>query len=103
MATEKDYQQLYDRIAALRETVSGRLASDLIQNPGLADALTKQIDDMLSAVVEADKKVPPPPDKGLAQLVGLGPEAAAELGATRIPQGVDVYDDTVASERIHAV
>ena len=47
MASEKDYQGLYDRIAALRDTVTSQLASDLISNPKLADALTKQIDDML--------------------------------------------------------
>jgi hypothetical protein len=50
MATAKDYQSLYDRIAALREQVTGRLSSDLIANPQLADALTKQIDDMLASV-----------------------------------------------------
>ena len=27
MATERDYQSLYDRIAALRDTVTGRLSS----------------------------------------------------------------------------
>lgn len=101
--TEQDYQDLYDRIAGLRETLVSRLASDLIQNPPLADALTKQIDDMLASVVAADAKVPPPPDKGLAQLIGLGPEAATEFGKTRIPPGVEPYDETVTSERILAV
>src|SRR5215469_5008927 len=103
MATEQEYQSLYDRIAALRETVTSRLASDLIANPQLADALTKQLDEMLQSVVDADSKAPPPPDKGLAQLVGVGPEAAAQLGATRIPPGVEPYDETVTSERIIAV
>ena len=56
MATERDYQGLYDRIAALRDTVASRLASDLITNPQLADALTKQIDDMLQSVVDADAR-----------------------------------------------
>ena len=45
----------------------------------------------------------PPPDKGLAQLVGVGPEAAADLGETRIPPAVEPYDETVTSERIVAV
>ena len=66
MATEKDYQALYDRIAALRETVTGRLSADLVSNPQLADALTKQIDDMLQSVVDTDSSTPPPPDKGPA-------------------------------------
>jgi hypothetical protein len=100
---EEEYQSLYDRIAALRETVTSRLASDLIQNPQLADALIRQIDEMLAKVVDADAKVPPPPDKGLAELIGLGPEAATQFGKTRIPPGVQPYDETVTSERIIAV
>ena len=103
MATGKDYQGLYDRIAALREQVTNRLGSDLISNPQLADALTKQIDEMLKSVVDTDSKTPPPPDKGLAQLIGIGSEAATELGATRIPPGVEAYDETITSERIIAV
>src|SRR5215831_15705461 len=103
MATERDYQSLYDRVAALRETVASRLSSDLIANPQLADAITKQIDDMLASVVDADQKAAPPPDKGLAALVGVGPEAAREFGTTRIPPGVEPYDETITSERIVAV
>ena len=103
MATEKDYQSLFDRIAALREQVTSQLGADLISNPQLADALTKQIDDMLESVVEADAKAAPPPDKGLAQLAGIGPDAAKELGVTRIPPGVEPYDETITSERIIAV
>jgi len=101
--TEHDYQNLYDRIAALRQQVTSRLSPDLIQNPQLADALTKQIDEILASVVSADAQAPPSPDKGLAQLIGIGPEAAAELGKTRIPPGVEVYDETVTSERVTAV
>ena len=103
MASEKDYQSLYDRIAALREQVTSRLGADLISNPQLADALTKQIDDMLQAVVDSDAKTPPPPDRGLAQLVGLGPDAAKDFGVTRVPPGVEPYDETITSERIVAV
>src|SRR6266849_7599417 len=103
MATEKEYQGLYDRIAALREQVTSKLSADLISNPQLADALTKQIDDMLASVVDADAKTTPPPDKGLAQLAGIGPEATAQFSDTRIPPGVIAYDDTITSERIMAV
>lgn len=103
MATERDYQSLYDRIAALRETVTGRLSADLVANPQLADALTKQIDDMLQNVVDADAKAPAPPDKGLAALAGVGPDAASDFGKTRIPPGVEAYDETITSERIIAV
>jgi hypothetical protein len=103
MACEKDYQSLYDRIAALRDLVTSRLGADLITNPQLGDALNKQIDDMLQSVIDADTKAPLPPDKGLAQLAGVGPDAATQLGQTRIPQGVEPYDETITSERIVAV
>jgi hypothetical protein len=103
MATEREYQSLFDRIAALRDTVTSRLAADLIVNPQLADALTKQIDDMLQSVVNADAKATPPPDKGLAALAGIGPDAATDFGKTRIPPGVEAYDETITSERIVAV
>src|SRR5579863_3123541 len=103
MALHKDNQGLYDRIAALREQVTDRLGSDLISNPQLADALTKQIDDMLKSVVETDAKTAPPPDRGLGALIGIGPEAATEIGATRVPPGIEAYDETITSERIMAV
>lgn len=103
MATQRDYQGLYDRIAALREQVTGRLAGDLISNPQLADALTKQIDDLLASVVTADSRTPAPPDNGLASLAGIGPEASREIGTARIPPGVEPYDETITSERIMAV
>src|SRR5579863_2545121 len=103
MALHKDNQGLYDRIAALREQVTDRLGSDLISNPQLADALTKQIDDMLKSVVETDAKTAPPPDRGLGALIGVGPEAAKDFGVTRVPPGVEPYDETITSERIVAV
>jgi hypothetical protein len=103
MATERDYQDFIDRLGALRAMLADRLSGQLIQNPTLADAITKQLDDLEAAVVAADQAVPPPPDKGLAQLVGVGPEAASALGQTRLPQEVRPYDETVNSERIVAV
>lgn len=103
MSNERDYQALYDRIAALRQQVTDKLGADLIVNPQLADALTKQIDDMLQSVVDSDAKATPPPDKGLSALAGVGPDAATEFGATRMPPGVEPYDETITSERIIAV
>jgi len=103
MATERDYQGLYDRVAALRETVANRLSADLVANPQLADAITKQIDDMLQGAVDADAKVVPPPDKGLAALAGVGSDAVKDFGLTRMPPGVEPYDETITSERIVAV
>lgn len=104
MTTEGQVQDLLDRVAALQGTViRERLADELIKHPDLGDALVKQISELFDAVVLADNQQPPPPDKGLAQLVGVGPEAAADLRQTRLPHGVEPYDEAVASERIVAV
>jgi len=103
MANERDYQELFDRLAGLREKVTDIHSADFISNPQLADALMKQIDDLLAAAVTQDEKTAPPPDKGLAQLAGVGPDAADKFGKTRIPQGVEPYDDQITSERIVAV
>jgi hypothetical protein len=103
MATQRDYQSLFDRVAALREQVANNLSADLVSNPQLADALTKQIDDLLASVVTADGGTPPPPDAGLSALAGVGPSASSDFGDTRVPPGVTAYDDTITSERIMAV
>ena len=103
MAKESDYQQMLDRLGALRDTVADRLSGDLITNPGLADVFKKQIDDMQQALADADAAAPLPPDKGLAELVGVGPGAADQFGKIRIPHGVEPYDEQITSERLVAV
>lgn len=103
MLTEQEYQDRIDRLHALREQVADRLSGSLVSNPALAEEINNQIDDLVSAAVRADGSTPTPPDLGLAQLVGLGPEAATSLGETMTSQGVTPYDDNVNSERIVAV
>src|SRR5262245_39015690 len=103
MATEQEYQSLYDRVAALMEKAADLRSAELISNPQVADALIKQINDLLESAVDTDKKVTPPPDKGLAALAGIGPDASPEFGKTRVPPGVEPYDETINSERIVAV
>jgi hypothetical protein len=103
MANENDYQQLLDRLAALRDGMTSRFAGDLVGNPSLADALKQQVDDILTSVMKQDMQAKLPPDRGLAQLVGIGSEAADEFGKTRIPQGVEPYDEQITSERLVAV
>jgi hypothetical protein len=101
--TQRDLDELHGRIAALRAQLANNLASDLTENPQLADSLVKQVDDMLAAVVREDAEAPLQPDRGLAELVGLGPTAASDLGQTWMPSGVEPYDETITSERILAI
>lgn len=103
MATEQGTQDLFDRVAGLREQLVKQLGADLISNPQLAEALVRQVDDLVATAMQAQADEPPPPDLGIAQLAGIGPEAAQELGETRLPPGVRPYDEAVVSERVVAV
>ena len=103
MATEKQYQDLVNRVAALRRTLADRLSGRLVANPGLADELNEQLDTLLESALDSFESAPPPADGGLASLIGLGPNAADGLGETRHPVRVDRYEDTVNFERINAV
>jgi len=102
-ATEGADAERQDRVAALLQLLAERLGGDISQVPPTADEVIRQVEQLLQGVVDAEAKAEPPPDKGLAQLVGVGPEAADALGSTRLPVGVTPYDETVASERIIAV
>lgn len=103
MLTEKDYQDRIDRVAALREKVAASLSGSLVSNPALAEELNGQIDALVAAAVQNDDSRPVPPDRGLASLVGIGPDAATTFGQALTSNGVTPYDDQVNSERIVAV
>src|SRR3954454_9496415 len=102
MATEREYQRELDQFAASLRILADQLRSGVISDPTQADWAVHSVDKMLEKRGEEDAGVPPPPDLGLAQLAGVGPDAARELGDTRMPQGVRPYDDEVQSERIIA-
>ena len=95
MTTESNYQDFFDQMAAIEEAAANQLSSQLITNPQLAEELNKQLQALYAAVVAADDLAPVPPDLGVAQLAGIGPDAAATLGDTRITYGVMPYDETV--------
>jgi hypothetical protein len=103
MAQEREYQDLRDRLAGLRDTVVERLAGEIATTPQLADELVRRIDEIYDEIGKNDAAATPPPDQGLAELAGVGPTAARRLGQTRIPQGVESYDETVHSERLTAI
>lgn len=103
MLSEREYQELLDRMQALRSQVSERLSGSLVSNPALAEEINRQLDDLVAAARGADAAGPQPPDRGLAELVGVGPDAAQQFGSVKIPQGVVEYDENVNSERIVAV
>jgi len=103
MSTQKGNEDIRGQVAALRELLIDDQASELTRDPALADAVTKALDDMLAKVADAADAAPTAADAGFAQLIGLGADAATELGQTRAPVRVSEYDETVTPERISAV
>ena len=103
MPTSQNYQQTQDRVAALLQRLTDYLSSNLVQNPALADVVSSQIEDALQAIQQEEAKAAAPADHGLAELAGVGPASATEFGKTRMPLGVEAYDETVVSERINAI
>lgn len=103
MATELQNQVLLEQIAALRELVINQQTAVASSNPQFADVLTKRLDDLLEGWQDNDFAAAPKADAGFAQLIGLGADSATSLGATRVPQRVEPYDETITAERIVAV
>jgi len=99
----KDNLNFQNQLAALREKLAADNAGTIALTPQFAEELIRQVDDMEAAKESADAAATPPPDKGLAELTCIGPGAAAALGDTRLPPGVQEYDETVTSERMVAV
>lgn len=96
----KDFEDLQ---AQFQEKMAEELADDIAENPRLIDALDNIFDEQIGAVAKEDLDSTAPPDSGLSDLIGLTPTAPTGFGATRVPAGVEGYDDTIASERIIAV
>jgi hypothetical protein len=103
MSTERDYESFLERLSAFQNTIAGRVGGDFVTRPELAEELNRRLDALVEAFAVTDDARPAPPDQGLAALVGIGPDAAATLGDTRIPIAVRPYDETVTAERVNAV
>lgn len=103
MARVQDYTDTINLIQAVLATTAQQYAPQYLQNPELAENLARQIADAITAAENSDLNQPRPPDQGLAELAGIGPDAADTMGETRIPMTVPAYDDSVRSERLLAV
>jgi hypothetical protein len=102
MPTTVQYDTRNDRVAALLQNTIEALGADLIANPQLAEVLNRMVDQRLSQDDLAQAARPGPADGGLADLIGLGSTAPADLGQAQVSPGVVDYDDTVTSDRILA-
>src|SRR2546421_1230253 len=102
MPNKSDYDQRNDRVAALLQNSIEALGPDLVANPQLAEVLNRMVDDQVRQYDASQNGKNQASDGGLADLIGLGKDAPADLGQTQVSPGVVDYDDTVISERILA-
>ena len=103
MPNKKDYNELFGKLAALRSTIIDQNADDLVEHPSRAEALTRAIDEIMEQVIQQRANEPPPPDGGLSELIGIGPNAADDFDEVHIPHVVKTFDEKVSSERVLAV
>jgi hypothetical protein len=102
MAQQRDQQDFYDQEAQARRQAVELSAGDILEHPEVADALNRQFNTAEANYEQMAAAQPSPPDGGLGQLVGIGPDAAVSFGAVRIPAPVTPYDETFMSERMIA-
>jgi hypothetical protein len=100
MTTTSRYDQRNDRVAALLQNAIDTLGPDLIANPQLAEVLNRMVDSRLAQDDATQAAQQAPADGGLADLIGLGDSAPADLAQAQVSPGVVNYDDTVTSDRI---
>jgi hypothetical protein len=103
MATNDQVQRRIQQYGVLRQELIRDLGPVLSERPEAAEGLARFFDTLEERAEEADASMAPPPDGGLAQLVGLGNEAAGGAGRAYQPGRIKQYDDEVAPERILAV
>jgi hypothetical protein len=103
MIDKKDLQERLDKYAFLRDQMARQFSADAIENPRLADAILKQMEEMVQKLELEEAAMPAPPDGGLAELAGIGPGAAKDLGQTKVAPPVKPYDENILSERMGAV
>ena len=103
MASSDQVQRRIQQYGVLRQELIRDLGPLLSERPEAAEGIARFFDTLEEGAEEADARMPAPADGGLAQLVGLGTEAAGGIAGAFQPAGIKEYDDEVAPERILAV
>src|SRR5438045_8834876 len=88
MPNKSDYDQRNDRIAALLQNSIEALGPDLVANPQLAEVLNRMVDDQVRQYDASQNGKNQASDGGLADLIGLGNDAPADLGQIQVREGL---------------
>ena len=123
MPSTSDLDGLKNQRAKLIENVIGALGPEALADPNLPEVVGRLVDQRLatpggfsmngsSAASQYGRPAgqplaptgqpAPPTDGGLADLIGLGATAPADLAQAEMSPGVVDYDDTVTSDRLLA-
>jgi hypothetical protein len=102
MAQQGDQQDFYDQQAKARQQAVELSAGYILEHPQVADEINRTFNTAEDNFERMTGAQAGPPDGGLAQLAGIGPQAARSLGEVRIPPPVLPYDETLMSERMIA-
>ena len=100
MPTASNHDQSHDEQARLLDQVLNDLDPEVLADPDVPDMLLHRVNNSTGAPAGDSDSVGP--DGGIADLMGLTAEAPTDLGDTAISPGVQAYDDTLSSERIHS-
>ncbi len=108
MADPTTYAELNDLIARLQEARSTMVADardDLAKNPQQAEIINRYIDEAEDLLLSAAGRKPgdPADDRGMAALLGMGPQVATTLGDVSQQPLVPTYDNQINRERLIAV
>ncbi|MCE3236299.1 MAG: hypothetical protein K0Q50_2490 [Vampirovibrio sp.] len=102
MTTLRDHDQRQDKLAYLLQNALGALGPELINNPQLAEVLHRTVDEQLAQYDAMPNRAAKSADYGIADLIGLGSDAPADMGDVEVSPGVVNYDDAAPSERLLA-
>ncbi len=100
MPKQSDYDQRNDRIAALLQNSIEALGPDLVANPELAEVLNRMVDDQVRKYDASQNGKNQASDGGLADLIGLGKDAPANLGQAQVSPGASLATPALTLDQV---
>ena len=103
MPSYEDIVNRQETLDKLLEVLVARLEQGLIENEDLPEAIASEIRKWQAGWEGLESAETPPPDSGLADLIGIGGDAPTSVSEVQLPRAVPEYDEQVTSERLAAV
>lgn len=101
MPTERTDQENEEYLAQAIDDVADTAPAGI--DPDVADRLIETATDAYENWEKAEIGKTPPADSGLSDLIGLSGTAPLDFEDSRLPVGIEAYDERVVSERLNGV